>query len=389
LAVPTSSTLSAFPAIRAGTIGQSLAAFGHYSHSGYAFKTKLIEILRGSGDSALVALANGGIEIAPYATGGSYASQLNKAAVTGSAASVHWDDSGAGARGSVCQSAWERMRDRVAGNKVQFLLGDQGQADSALAAGQYGFTPAAAANNWYNAWHNNLIREYRDKLDTAVPGKIAWGILGRSLSLDNTFAYERIRQKQLALVANNPTTMFKFETWDTEIQDSVHGSIVGQTTYGYRMAEAVAKNYYGLTQYTNYSGVLVRIYSGPTITSVSKAVDNVTVTVTITAETVGGVEDTISMPSASGPPPCGIAFWDASANMDAVFSTGSPPPIQRPNQTWSWTSGSGTKIAVFTLPTPITGTLKMAYPYDNVPDFNPDLVIKGNISKKPAQSRVW
>jgi hypothetical protein len=108
------------------------------------------------------------------------------------------------------------------------------------------------------------------------------------------------------------------------------------------------------------------------------------VTVTLASETVTGTEDVIDMPSRSGPPPCGFAFWDASANMDAVFSSSSPPPVQRPMNSWSWSSGS--KTLTFTLATPITGTIAMAFPYDNVADFNPDTVIKGTTSDKPLQS---
>jgi len=383
MAVPTVTTPGSYPTGRFGAIGQSLAAFLYYSHGGYAFKTKLAEILRGSGDSALVAIANGGIEVAPYATGGSYASQLNKAAVTGSSASVHWDDSGAGARGSVCDSAWTRMRDRVSGNKAQHLLADQGQADAAVAAGQTAISPPTGATNWYNAWVN-LVPEYRYQLDTAVTGKIAWAVLGRSLSLTDTLGYERIRQKQLALIANTATMFKGLETWDLELGDSVHPSIVGQTAYGYRLAEMVAKNIYGLTSYTDASGATVKIYAGPTIASVSKAANNVSITVTLASETVAGAEDAISMPSRSGPAPCGFAFWDASANMDAVFSSSSKPPIQRPTSSWGWNRTS--KVITFTLATPITGTLAMAYPFDNVDDFDPATVIKGSVSAKPLQS---
>jgi hypothetical protein len=374
MAIPTVTTPGSYPTARFGAIGQSLAAFLYYSHAGYAFKAKFAEIMRGSGNDAI---ADGGIEIAPYATGGSYASQLNKAAVTGSDASVHWDDSGAGARGSVCQSAWERMRDRVVGNKVQHLLADQGQADAAVAAGQTAISPATGANNWASAWAS-LVPEYRYYLDTAATGQIAWAMLGRSFtsSLTNSLGYERIRQKQLALLAANPTTMFKgCETWDLELGDSVHPSIVGQTTYGERLAEMVAKTLYGVT---SYSGTT--IYAGPTIASVSLAADDVTVTVTLASDS----GDAIDMPSRSGPAPCGFAFWDASANMDAVFSSSSPPPVQRPTSTWSWSSGS--KALTFTLPTPITGTIAMAFPFDNVADFDPDTVIKGSTSDKPLQS---
>jgi hypothetical protein len=382
MAIPTVSTTS-YPTARFGAIGQSLAAFLYYSHAGYAFKTKFAEIMRGSGNDATV---DGGIEIAPYATGGSYASQLNQTAVGGSA-SVHWDDSGAGARGSVCESAHSRMLARNASNKVVHLLGDQGQADSACTSGEVSqgtLTVVQGATNWFNAW-TNLIPQYRANLNNSTTGKIAWAMLGRSLSNTDTLAYERIRQKQLALITANSSAMFKgCETWDLELGDSVHPSIVGQTLYGYRLAEMVARELYSVTSYTDADGATVKIYAGPTIASVSLASDDVTVTVTLASETVTGTEDVIDMPSRSGPPPCGFAFWDASANMDAVFSSSSPPPVQRPMNSWSWSSGS--KTLTFTLATPITGTIAMAFPYDNVADFNPDTVIKGTTSDKPLQS---
>jgi hypothetical protein len=382
LAVPSSSVLSAFPTGRFGAIGQSLAAFLYYSHAGYAFKTKLAEILRGSGDAGLVAIANGGIEIAPYATGGSYASQLNETAVTGSDASVHWDDSGAGARGSVCQSAYERMDERVAGNYVQHLLADQGQADAAVAAGQTAISPPTGATNWYNAWVNLLgaSANYREHLDNPATGKVIWALLGRttSSSMTNSLGYHRIREKQVALIAADASTRYRFETWDLELGDSVHPSIVGQTAYGYRMAECVAKNVYGVTTYNGTT-----IYEGPTISSVSLAADDVTVSVVLASDTL----DAISMPSRSGPPPCGFGFYDGSANMDAVFSTaGTMPPVQRPTGDWGWVSGS-TKTLTFTLATPITGTIKLAFPFDNVSDFHPDLVISGSTSGKPLQTK--
>jgi hypothetical protein len=142
----------------------------------------------------------------------------------------------------------------------------------------------------------------------------------------------------------------------------------------------VAKTLYSVTSYTDADGATVTIYPGPTIDSVSLAADDVTVTVTLASDS----GDAIDMPSRSGPPPCGFAFWDASANMDAVFSSSSPPPVQRPMNSWSWSSGS--KTLTFTLATPITGTIAMAFPYDNVADFNPDTVIKGSTSDKPLQS---
>jgi len=377
MAVPASSTLAAFPTARFGAIGQSLAAFLYYSHAGYAFKAKFAEIMRGSGNDATV---DGGIEIAPYATGGSYASQLNQTAVGGSA-SVHWDDSGAGARGSVCQSAYERMDARVVGNYVQHLLADQGQADAAVAAGQTAISPPTGATNWYNAWVNLLgaSANYREHLDNPATGKVIWALLGRttSSSITNSLGYHRIREKQVALIAADASTRYRFETWDLELGDSVHPSIVGQTAYGYRMAEAVAKNVYGVTTYNGTT-----IYEGPTIASVILAADDVTVTVVL----AGDSGDTISMPSRAGPPPCGFGFYDGSANMDAVFSTaGTLPPVQRPTGDWGWVSG--TKTLTFTLATPITGTIKLAFPFDNVSDFHPDLVISGSTSGKPLQTK--
>lgn len=388
MAVPSSSTLAAFPTARFGSIGQSLAAFLYYSHAGYAFKTKFAEIMRGSGNSATV---NGGIEIAPYSTGGSWASKANRDAAGSTSSSYHYDDTGGTPLGysadGVCYDARVKMNNRDASNKVVHLLADQGQADSAATSGtinQGTLTVVQGATNYYNAW-NNLITGYREYLNNSTTGQIAWMLLGRSLSNTDTLAYERIRQKQLALITANSTKMFKAaETWDLELGDSVHPSIVGQTIYGYRLAEAVAKNCYSVTSYTDADGATVKIYAGPTIASVSLAADDVTVTVTLASETVTGTEDVIDMPSRSGPPPCGFAFWDASANMDAVFDSSSPPPVQRPTNSWSWSSSS--KTLTFTLATPITGALAMAFPYDNVADFNPDTVIKGSTSDKPLQS---
>ena len=382
MAIPSVSTTS-YPTARFGSIGQSLAAFLYYSHAGYAFKTKFAEIMRGSGNSATV---DGGIEIAPYSTGGSYGSKANRDAAGASSSAYHYDDTG-GAPGysvdGVCYDARVKMNNRDASNKVVHLLADQGQADSAATSGtinQGTLTVVQGATNWYNAW-NNLITGYRQYLNNSTTGQIAWMMLGRSLSNTNTLAYERIRQKQLALITANSTKMFKAaETWDLELGDSVHPSIVGQTIYGYRLAEMVAKTCYGVTSYTNTAGATVTIYAGPTIASVSKAGDNVTITVTLAQEGA----DTIDMPSLSGPPPCGFAFWDASANMDAVFSSSSPPPIQRPKNSWAW--NSTTKALTFTLATPITGTIAMAFPFDNVADFNPDAVICGTTSDKPLQS---
>jgi hypothetical protein len=381
MAIPNVSTLGSYPTARFGAIGQSLAAFLYYSHAGYAFKTKFAEIMRAAG-GANPAIVNGGIEIAPYATGGSWASQANRDAAGSTSSSYHYDDTvtatGYTGPDSVCDSARDRMYARNASNKVFHLLADQGQADSAATSGEISqgtLTVVQGATNWLNAW-TALITGYREYLDNPTTGQIAWVMLGRSLSNTDTMAYERIRQKQLQLITDNSTKMFKAaEAWDLELGDSVHPSIVGQTVYGERLAEMVAKTCYGVT---SYSGTT--IYAGPTIASVSKAANNLTVTVTLTQEG----SDTIYMPSRSGPAPCGFAFWDASANMDAVFSTSSPPPIQRPTSSWSWNSTS--KVITFTLPTAITGTLAMAYPFDNVADFDPDTVIKGSVSNKPLQS---
>jgi hypothetical protein len=386
MAIPTVSTTS-YPTARFGAIGQSLAAFLYYSHAGYAFKTKFAEIMRGSGNDATV---DGGIEIAPYATGGSFASLTNKNAAavydadSYTSSAVHWDDIAPTGYDTVATSARSRMLARDASNKVVHLLGDQGQADAVCAAGLTSLTPVQGSDNWENAW-TNLIPGYREYLNNSTTGKIAWALLGRSLSLTDTFAYERIRQKQLDVIAASSGGMFKaLETWDLELGDSVHPSIVGQTTYGYRLAELVAKTLYSVTSYTDANGDTIKIYEGPTIASVSLAADDVTVTVTLASETVTGTEDTIYMPPRAGPPPCGFAFWDASEDMDAVFSSSSPPPVQRPTGDWSW--NSTTKALTFTLATPITGTLAMAFPYDNVADFNLDAVIKGSVSDKPLQS---
>jgi len=387
MAVPTSSTTS-YPTARFASIGQSLAAFLYYSHAGYAFKTKFAEIMRGSSNDAIV---DGGIEIAPYSTGGSWASKANRDAAGSTSSAYHYDDTGGTPAGygtaGVCFDARTKMNARDASNKVVHLLADQGQADSAATSGtinQGTLTVVQGATNWYNAW-TNLITGYRQYLNNSTTGLIGWVVLGRSLSNTDTLAYERIRQKQLALITANtsPNTvkMFKaVESWDLELGDSVHPSQDGQTVYGERLAEAVAKNCYSVTSYTNSDGDSVTIYAGPTIASVSLAGDDVTVTVTLTQEG----SDTIDVPSLSGPPPCGFAFWDASANMDAVFSSSSPPPVQRPTNSWSWSSGS--KTLTFTLATQITGTIAMAFPYDNIADFNPDTVIKGSTSDKPLQS---
>jgi hypothetical protein len=277
------------------------------------------------------------------------------------------------------------MRDRVSGNKVQHLLADQGQADAAVAAGQTAISPPTGATNWYNGWVNLLgaSANYREHLDSPTTGKVIWALLGRTTtsSMTNSLGYHRIREKQVALIAA-AATRFRFETWDLELGDSVHPSIVGQTAYGYRMAEAVAKNVYGVTTYNNAASVAVTIYDGPTISSVSKAADNVTITVVL----AGDSADAISRPSMAGPPPCGFGFYDGSANMDAVFSTaGTLPPVQRPTGNWTWVTN--TKTLTFTLATPITGTIKLAFPFDNVSDFHPDLVIKGGTSGKPLQTR--
>jgi hypothetical protein len=235
-------------------------------------------------------------------------------------------------------------------------------------------------------WVNLLgaSANYREHLDNPATGKVIWALLGRttSSSMTNSLGYHRIREKQVALIAADASTRYRFETWDLELGDSVHPSIVGQTTYGYRMAETVAKNVYGVTTYNNTAGAPVTIYDGPTISSVSKAADNVTITVVL----AGDSGDAISRPSMAGPPPCGFGFYDGSANMDAVFSTaGTKPPVQRPTGNWVWVTG--TKTLTFTLATPITGAIKLAFPFDNVSDFHPDLVISGSTSGKPLQTK--
>lgn len=398
MAIPNVSTLASYPTARFGAIGQSLAAFLYYSYAGYGFKTKFAEIMRGSGNDAIV---DGGIEIAPYATGGSFASQNNKDAAEAydseayTSSAVHWIDNSA-TYGSVASSARTRMLARNASNKVTHLMGDQGQADAVIAAGLGAFVspsvgPAEGADNWENAW-TNLIPGYREYLESSVTGQIAWAMLGRSLSLTDTLGYERIRQKQLQLLADNPGAIFKgLETWDLELGDSVHPSNVGQTIYGQRLAEMIARELYGVVEYEDAAeqadpgfGTTVKIFEGPSIASVSLAADNVTVTVTVASETVTGTEDTIYMPPRAGPVPCGFAFWDASEDMDQIFNTTDPPPVQRPSGDWSW--NPATLEITFTLATPITGTIAMAFPFDNVSDYNPDAVIKGSVSDKPLQS---
>jgi len=248
----------------------------------------------------------------------------------------------------------------------------------------YPVDPTDGANNWYSAWHNHLIAQYRENMDPATSRKIAWAMLGRSTSssITDSIGYHRIREKQNLLITNNSSIIFKaLETWDLELQDSVHPSIVGQIIYGHRLAESVAKNIYGVTTYTDASDNEVTIYDGPTFSSVTLEPDNVTVKVVL----AGDAGDTIFMPSREGPPPCGFMFWDSSVDMNAVYSTADPFPGQRPKGDWDWDSGD--KEITFTLATPITGTLKMAFPFDNVPDFNPDLVIKGNTSGKPLQTK--
>jgi hypothetical protein len=385
MGVPSVSTLAEPPTARFGAIGQSLGAFLWYATSSYAFQAKFNEIMRGSGNTALVA---GGFEIAPFAIGGSFASRANQEAAATyrpdqyGVSTVHYDDvddTGYSVSG-VCFDARERMDARLSGNQVVHLLNDQGQADAVAAAGLTALTPAEGADNWLNAW-SDLTTGYRQYLENASSGRIMQVLLGRSLSLTNTWAYQRIRQKQLAYIGASGGAVIKaLEAWDLEYADSVHPSIAGQTVYGERLAEMVALRCYGVTSYVNASGATITIYNGPSIASASLSSDGLTATVTLTQES----GDTIYMPPRDGPPPCGFAFYSAAADMDRVFTTGDPPPIQRPTQPWGWNSTS--RALTFPLTTPITGGLKLAFPADNVPDFNPDLVISGRTSGKPLQT---
>jgi hypothetical protein len=367
---------------RIGAIGQSLAAYYWYQTASATFINRLVL-------AVTPATLTDGASIAAFALGGSYASQENNDAdyayeiITDPGAvqaETHTDDTGALADGSVLVGVVPRMA-TLAGvsETTMHLIWDQGQADAFTATGTSGVDPDVAAERYRAAWEDWAFSRYRLNTvsgDTSAT-KIGMQILGRSRSVntDERLGYDRIRQQQLGMLASVAGAFKLCETYDIELADSVHPSDGGQEVLAKRAAEAFAKAVYSVTSYTDENGDTVTIYDGPSISSVTKLTDT-TVQVVVT-----GNGESVSYPS-GGDIPCGFRFGDAAEDYDQVFDPDSNPvPVQAP----TGFSRSGNTLT-FTLATPITGTVTMFFPYDTVPDFNPDLIIKGATSDKPLQS---
>lgn len=349
---------------RWGICGQSLAAFGYYESEAFGIKETAVSLL---------SPANG-VELAPYALGGSYASKKNRDNDGETTTSYHCDDTGTLAVSPSVADIRVRMDARAAGNKIQHILWGQGQADALAACGGGALTPAQAAANYYAATMFALddAAGYLTGCD-ASPYTIIQ-INGRTLSdtFDSALGYEQIRQQQLRIKGNHARCI-SVETYDLELRDSVHPSgttdFPAQYELGRRWAEALAKHAYA------ESG----LYDGPSVSSVTK-LSNTSVQVVIT-----GNGESVSYPSTSGPPPCLFRFGDAATNWDQVFTAETlAAAVQAPT---SW-SRSGNTLT-FNFPNAITGTVQMFFPFNNCPDFDPGLLITGATSEKPLQSYRW
>lgn len=357
--------------LRLAAIGQSLGAFYYYNLCGY-YVIKTLKDLVGS-------LTNG-VEIAPYAIGGSYASKTNM--IAGDGSSAQWNDvTPADEPDTMLVNINVRKAERLAGNTIDHFIFSQGEADSEICGGYDGITPQQASLNYYNAWYKAITETdgYRANTTNGVTSNTKFFIqmIGRSYSNTKNFGYERIRQQQFNLIANIPGVIKGPEAWDLALNDSVHpaNTIESQGVLGLRMADVIMYNLYGMTDTVNIDGDVIPITFGPSISSVTKVSDQIVQVV------IAGNGESVSYPDLDTIP-CGFAFSDAGNNFNTVFDDTSfdamfirPVGYERSGNTLT-----------FTLPTPITGSVKCFFPFDHVNDFNTNAVIRGATSDKPLQS---
>lgn len=374
-----SSTARTTRSLRVGSLGNSIAAMYGYDSLGAEF-VRVLRLIAGN-----VTLANG-VDVVAYALGGTYGSQANRtadynwqlvndpsSAAATLAASVECDDTGGSpADGSLVALSVTRMAARGASDKIDCLIMNHGHADAGTAQGSKGSLPTTAASRWYSAWVYSIPR-YRLNCTAGntASTKIGVEIIGRYSAQGSrgTMGVERIRQKQLALIAATTGLFKSAETYDLELNDSVHPSMAGQKEQARRTAEMVARNVLGKTVYASDG---TTIYAGPSITGVTK------LTHTTVQVTISGNGESVSYPDDL---PCCFRFGDAAANYDAVFATASAVPVQAPV---SFTRDGN--VLTFTLSAPITGSIALFFPFDDLPGFDIDRVIYGASSRKPLQS---
>jgi hypothetical protein len=369
---PISTTPRIVRSARFAAVGQSIAAMYAYQTAYQAFVERLTLIL---------GLANKA-EIANFAIGGTYASKLNRDADLASGIgslgedldapithSFQVDDTGAVADGDIIGLATPRMTSRAPGAKIQHFIHDQGGSDAQTMAGMSGVTPLLAAQRYYNAWVYAFGR-YRAGAEVPASSYIGVQLAGRhnSPAFRGTFAWDRYRQEQLRLIANNAKVFKLCETYDVELRDGIHPaeSDLGLVVLAQRAAESFAKNAYGVTSYGG-----VTIYDGPFISGWTK-VDDTHIRVAIAPNF-----ESVKYPAGM---PCCFAFVEPGADLTQVFNKNNPIPAVRPVKSVR----SGNNIT-FTLPTAMTNP-RPVFPFDQGDDFSPDLKIYGASSGKPLQS---
>jgi hypothetical protein len=371
--------------LRIGMIGQSLAQFYRDGQAGETYVRALLTIAPATFFDS--------VEIANFASGGSYASEKNRAAEYKTTQlhdaveadkimrrGVLIDDTGRRLRaGSIMASSIAAMQTRATCDRIDHFLMDHGQTDVATARGGHGIAPAAAAQSWYDAWAYAIPR-YRlnSAAGDVAATTVGVQIFGRYRNPHNRFGSERIRQKQLALIAKIPGLYRAAEVYDVELQDSIHPSSLGQQTMALRSAEMFALNVLDISSYTLPEGKRIDITPGPAVISCVKT-SQTTATLVIDA-----CNEELDYPETFPP---WIKFGDAQSNFDQDFvPTTNPVPVID-GLSWSLVSHIG---SVFTfavvLAAPVAGELLLFAPYDDCPGLNGDNLIVGRTSRKPLQS---
>jgi hypothetical protein len=358
---------------RFATVGQSIATMYNYQSAYKAFVDTL---------TAILALPNK-VEIANFAIGGTYASKLNRDADAASGVgslgddldapilhTFQTDDTGPSpVDGEMLVGVAPRMAGRAVGAKIQHFIHDGNGSDAQTMAGMSGVAPTVAAQRYYNAWVYAFGR-YRAGAEAPSSSYIGMQIAGRhnSAAFRGTFGWDRYRQEQLRLIANNAKVFKLCETYDIELRDAIHPaeSDLGLVVLAQRAAESFAKNAYGVSSYGT-----VTIYDGPSISGWTK-VDDTHIKVSIAPNF-----EAIKYPKGM---PCCFAFAETTADLTQIFNANNPIPVVRPVKSVR----SGNNIT-FTLPTAMTNP-RPIFPFDQADDFSPDLKIYGASSGKPLQS---
>lgn len=320
-------------------IGDSIAEFWGYKVAAYSFKTKYVSLVSG---------VTNGVDIFTSAEGGSCAASTNTTDPT----NFWWNisSSSAGPRLTTALgviTSLQGLAFSLHPTDLHICLGTNDAQAMANAAP----SPASHQTDFQTAL-TAIISAMRTAMNSGSPTsvRVFIDIPGRDIFV-NPGGMERARQGVLDVIAAGTNIFRGAELYDLELRDNVHPSDVGRVHQGERNA----------TQFAIHRDSVTGLFSGPSITSVTTS--GTTVTISLNAES----GDAITFPAKF----CCLRIEDSANPGVAIGQTS--------------VTGSGTTISVV-IPTALTGSPVLFYPYDNCSDFNPAQIPVGSVSGLPLKS---